>query len=269
MAALAFHAAVACVASLTGPRRRNAARSSSSRRRGDDDDVPRGSRRRLLPRRISRRASPSRRAASKRDERRYYDGGRRSSRVNDYYDRRARPTGDSRPAMEPRGDASDPRTTPPGARLVGDASATMASARGRLRCAPRLTARAAREESMWRDAYAKRVREKRRRWDEWDDMAAEEDSARKDRVARARSAKPAFKTPEQRRDRLARYRDISRRADETWASAIERRWTADEEYARDGAKAAGRRPGPDDGLAVHATRGCRSAHRQMARGGSV
>ena len=30
MAALAFHAAVACVASLTGPRRRNAARSSSS-----------------------------------------------------------------------------------------------------------------------------------------------------------------------------------------------------------------------------------------------
>ena len=94
-------------------------------------------------------------------------------------------------------------------------------------------ARAAREESMWRDAYARRVREKRRRWDEWDDMAAEEDSARKDRVARARSARPAGgKTPEQRRDRLARYRDISRRADETWASAIERRWTADEEYAR-------------------------------------
>ena len=94
---------------------------------------------------------------------------------------------------------------------------------------------------MWRDAYAKRVREKRQRWDEWDDMAAEEDSARKDRVARARSAKPAFKTPEQRRDRLARYRDISRRADETWASAIERRWSADEEYAR----ATGQRPRGD------------------------
>lgn len=102
-------------------------------------------------------------------------------------------------------------------------------------------ARAAREESMWRDAYARRVREKRQRWDEWDDMAAEEDSARKDRVARARSARPSFKTPEQRRDRLARYRDISRRADETWASAIERRWTADEEYAR----ATGQRPRGD------------------------
>mmetsp|Transcript_373 Transcript_373/g.1402 ORF Transcript_373/g.1402 Transcript_373/m.1402 type:complete len:229 (+) Transcript_373:508-1194(+) len=36
-----------------------------------------------------------------------------------------------------------------------------------------------------------------------------------------------------------------------------------------GAKAAGRRPGPDDGLAVHPARGCGSAHRQVARGGSV
>ena len=93
-------------------------------------------------------------------------------------------------------------------------------------------ARAAREETMWRDAYTKRVEEKRQRWDEWDDMAAEEDTARKDRVARTNSRKPGSKTPSQRRDRLARYRDISRRADETWAASIERRWTADESYAR-------------------------------------
>ena len=93
-------------------------------------------------------------------------------------------------------------------------------------------ARAAREETMWRDAYTKRVEEKRQRWDEWDDMAAEEDTARKDRVARTNSRKPGSKTPSQRRDRLAKYRDISRRADETWAASIERRWTADESYAR-------------------------------------
>ena len=240
MAALAFHAAVARVASLTGPRRRDAARSSSSAaaattttcRAGRDDDYYRdGYRDEPIPAAERRRS----------DERRYYDGGRRSSRVNDYYDRRARPTGDSRPAMEPPrrrvGPEDDAAGRTPRRRRERDDGFRAREAAMRAEA----DARAAREESMWRDAYAKRVREKRRRWDEWDDMAAEEDSARKDRVARARSAKPAFKTPEQRRDRLARYRDISRRADETWASAIERRWTADEEYAR----ATGQRPRGD------------------------
>ena len=240
MAALAFHAAVARVASLTGPRRRDAARSSSSAaaattttcRAGRDDDYYRDGYRDEPAPAAERRRS---------DERRYYDGGRRSSRVNDYYDRRARPTGDSRPAMEPPrrrvGPEDDAAGRTPRRRRERDDGFRAREAAMRAEA----DARAAREESMWRDAYAKRVREKRRRWDEWDDMAAEEDSARKDRVARARSAKPAFKTPEQRRDRLARYRDISRRADETWASAIERRWTADEEYAR----ATGQRPRGD------------------------
>ena len=103
MAALAFHAAIARVASLTGPRRRDASRSSSSsaaattttcRAGRDDDDYRDGYRDET----IQIPAAERRRSD---DERRYYDGGRRSSRVNDYYDRRARPTGDSRPAMEP------------------------------------------------------------------------------------------------------------------------------------------------------------------------
>ena len=172
------------------------------------------------------------------DERRYYDGGRRSSRTNDYFDRRAKPTSDSRPAVD-RGPTrarresrtQDTSMTPPSYPRRGNPRddgfrEREASMRAEA------DARAAREETMWRDAYTKRVEEKRQRWDEWDDMAAEEDTARKDRVARTNSRKPGSKTPSQRRDRLARYRDISRRADETWAASIERRWTADESYAR-------------------------------------
>ena len=172
------------------------------------------------------------------DERRYYDGGRRSSRTNDYFDRRAKPTSDSRPAVD-RGPTrarresrtQDTSMTPPSYPRRGNPRddgfrEREASMRAEA------DARAAREETMWRDAYTKRVEEKRQRWDEWDDMAAEEDTARKDRVARTNSRKPGSKTPSQRRDRLAKYRDISRRADETWAASIERRWTADESYAR-------------------------------------
>ena len=235
MASLAFHAAVARVASLTRPRCDDArARSSSSRatttttcRAGRDDYD---------------RESSSYPAADRRpdvtDERRYYDGGRRSSRTNDYFDRRAKPTSDSRPAVD-RGPTrarresrtQDTSMTPPSYPRRGNPRddgfrEREASMRAEA------DARAAREETMWRDAYTKRVEEKRQRWDEWDDMAAEEDTARKDRVARTNSRKPGSKTPSQRRDRLARYRDISRRADETWAASIERRWTADESYAR-------------------------------------
>ena len=172
------------------------------------------------------------------DERRYYDGGRRSSRTNDYFDRRAKPTSDSRPAVD-RGPTrarresrtQDTSMTPPSYPRRGNPRddgfrEREASMRAEA------DARAAREETMWRDAYTKRVEEKRQRWDEWDDMAAEEDTARKDRVARTNSRKPGSKTPSQRRDRLAKYRDVSRRADETWAASIERRWTADESYAR-------------------------------------
>ena len=234
MASLAFHAAVARVASLTRPRCDDArARSSSSRAtttttcRAGRDDYDRES---------------SYPAADRRpdmtDERRYYDGGRRSSRTNDYFDRRAKPTSDSRPAVD-RGPTrarresrtQDTSMTPPSYPRRGNPRddgfrEREASMRAEA------DARAAREETMWRDAYTKRVEEKRQRWDEWDDMAAEEDTARKDRVARTNSRKPGSKTPSQRRDRLARYRDISRRADETWAASIERRWTADESYAR-------------------------------------
>ena len=235
MASLAFHAAVARVASLTRPRCDDArARSSSSRatttttcRAGRDDYD---------------RESSSYPAADRRpdmtDERRYYDGGRRSSRTNDYFDRRAKPTSDSRPAVD-RGPTrarresrtQDTSMTPPSYPRRGNPRddgfrEREASMRAEA------DARAAREETMWRDAYTKRVEEKRQRWDEWDDMAAEEDTARKDRVARTNSRKPGSKTPSQRRDRLAKYRDISRRADETWAASIERRWTADESYAR-------------------------------------
>ena len=234
MASLAFHAAVARVASLTRPRCDDArARSSSSRAtttttcRAGRDDYDRES---------------SYPAADRRpdmtDERRYYDGGRRSSRTNDYFDRRAKPTSDSRPAVD-RGPTrarresrtQDTSMTPPSYPRRGNPRddgfrEREASMRAEA------DARAAREETMWRDAYTKRVEEKRQRWDEWDDMAAEEDTARKDRVARTNSRKPGSKTPSQRRDRLARYRDISRRADETWAASIERRWTADESCAR-------------------------------------
>ena len=234
MASLAFHAAVARVASLTRPRCDDArARSSSSRAtttttcRAGRDDYDRES---------------SYPAADRRpdmtDERRYYDGGRRSSRTNDYFDRRAKPTSDSRPAVD-RGPTrarresrtQDTSMTPPSYPRRGNPRddgfrEREASMRAEA------DARAAREETMWRDAYTKRVEEKRQRWDEWDDMAAEEDTARKDRVARTNSRKPGSKTPSQRRDRLAKYRDISRRADETWAASIERRWTADESYAR-------------------------------------
>ena len=236
MASLAFHAAVARVASLTRPRCDDArARSSSSRatttttcRAGRDD----------YDRESSYPAADRRPDVT--DERRYYDGGRRSSRTNDYFDRRAKPTSDSRPAVD-RGPTrarresrtQDTSMTPPSYPRRGNPRddgfrEREASMRAEA------DARAAREETMWRDAYTKRVEEKRQRWDEWDDMAAEEDTARKDRVARTNSRKPGSnsKTPSQRRDRLARYRDISRRADETWAASIERRWTADESYAR-------------------------------------
>jgi len=236
MASLAFHAAVARVASLTRPRCDDArARSSSSRatttttcRAGRDDYD---------------RESSSYPAADRRpdvmDERRYYDGGRRSSRTNDYFDRRAKPTSDSRPAVD-RGPTrarresrtQDTSMTPPSYPRRGNPRDDGFREREAAMRAE-ADARAAREETMWRDAYTKRVEEKRQRWDEWDDMAAEEDTARKDRVARrTNSRKPGSKTPSQRRDRLARYRDISRRADETWAASIERRWTADESYAR-------------------------------------
>ena len=234
MASLAFHAAVARVASLTRPRCDDArARSSSSRAtttttcRAGRDDYDRES---------------SYPAADRRpdmtDERRYYDGGRRSSRTNDYFDRRAKPTSDSRPAVD-RGPTrarresrtQDTSMTPPSYPRRGNPRDDGFREREAAMRAE-ADARAAREETMWRDAYTKRVEEKRQRWDEWDDMAAEEDTARKDRVARTNSRKPGSKTPSQRRDRLAKYRDISRRADETWASSIERRWTADESYAR-------------------------------------
>ena len=234
MASLAFHAAVARVASLTRPRCDDArARSSSSRAtttttcRAGRDDYDRES---------------SYPAADRRpdmtDERRYYDGGRRSSRTNDYFDRRAKPTSDSRPAVD-RGPTrarresrtQDTSMTPPSYPRRGNPRDDGFREREAAMRAE-ADARAAREETMWRDAYTKRVEEKRQRWDEWDDMAAEEDTARKDRVARTNSRKPGSKTPSQRRDRLARYRDISRRADETWAASIERRWTADESYAR-------------------------------------
>ena len=234
MASLAFHAAVARVASLTRPRCDDArARSSSSRAsttttcRAGRDDYDRES---------------SYPAADRRpdmtDERRYYDGGRRSSRTNDYFDRRAKPTSDSRPAVD-RGPTrarreswtQDTSTTPPSYPRRGNPRDDGFREREAAMRAE-ADARAAREETMWRDAYTKRVEEKRQRWDEWDDMAAEEDTARKDRVARTNSRKPGSKTPSQRRDRLAKYRDISRRADETWAASIERRWTADESYAR-------------------------------------
>ena len=234
MASLAFHAAVARVASLTRPRCDDArARSSSSRAsttttcRAGRDDYDRES---------------SYPAADRRpdmtDERRYYDGGRRSSRTNDYFDRRAKPTSDSRPAVD-RGPTrarresrtQDTSMTPPSYPRRGNPRDDGFREREAAMRAE-ADARAAREETMWRDAYTKRVEEKRQRWDEWDDMAAEEDTARKDRVARTNSRKPGSKTPSQRRDRLAKYRDISRRADETWAASIERRWTADESYAR-------------------------------------
>ena len=234
MASLAFHAAVARVASLTRPRCDDArARSSSSRatttttcRAGRDD----------YDRESSYPAADRRPDVT--DERRYYDGGRRSSRTNDYFDRRAKPTSDSRPAVD-RGPTrarresrtQDTSMTPPSYPRRGNPRDDGFREREAAMRAE-ADARAAREETMWRDAYTKRVEEKRQRWDEWDDMAAEEDTARKDRVARTNSRKPGSKTPSQRRDRLARYRDISRRADETWAASIERRWTADESYAR-------------------------------------
>ena len=87
-------------------------------------------------------------------------------------------------------------------------------------------ARAAREEAQWRDAYDRRREEKKSRWNEWDRMAAVENEARA-RIAAAKASRRRAVTPEQRRASLARYRDMSRRADQEFTKNVSRRFNGD------------------------------------------
>ena len=108
-----------------------------------------------------------------------------------------------------------------------DGAREMGEARTRMMLEAEAAERAAREEAKWRDAYNRRRDEKKERWNAWDAAAAAESEARDRRGYERRMARDnVVKTPEMRRERLARYRDMSRRADQEWAEDVEQRWMA-------------------------------------------
>ena len=68
----------------------------------------------------------------------------------------------------------------------------------RARIESEAAARAAREEAQWRDAYSRRVEDKKTQWQQWDAVAAAENAERERRSTERRggSQSAARKTPE-------------------------------------------------------------------------
>ena len=97
------------------------------------------------------------------------------------------------------------------------------------------------DDRKWRDAYASRVSEKQRSWNEWDVMAAEENEMREQAAKDRARKKPSTRTsPEMRRKRLEQYREMSRQADQRSSGQIEKR-----RDARENKGSARRRDGGD------------------------
>lgn len=85
------------------------------------------------------------------------------------------------------------------------------------------------EEKQWRAAFTDRRVEKQQRWNEWDLAAAEENALRQEKARDRLQNKPQRNvTPEQRRERLVKYRTLSKAADTAFEGQVARRRDARE-----------------------------------------